>query len=66
MPEDQGTPGTDVINIAVAIRIENQTALGAIDENGFGPPGIKFTARLNNSSEVDKFMGMESFHLKNS
>jgi hypothetical protein len=35
--EDQGSPGTDVINIAIAIRIKNQTAFGAIDENRFGP-----------------------------
>jgi hypothetical protein len=37
VPKDQGPPGTDVINIAIAIRIKNQTAFSAIDENGFGP-----------------------------
>jgi hypothetical protein len=36
VPEDQGSPGADVINIAIAIRIENQTAFGAIDKNGVG------------------------------
>jgi hypothetical protein len=62
VPEDQRPPGANIINIAIAIGIKNQTAFGTINENGFGanrltrPHGTVYPPGYYAHSSIKQFL----------